>query len=97
MIKRLRETGALFFCKAVYQFSDGGFFVVLHKPICLNNPLNQIIIRHVDLLHDFEELLVLVPLDMGLSFPGTQPELGDVKFPADIGNGAVAWVRFAQA
>lgn len=32
MIKRLRETGALFFCKAVYQFSDGGFFFILHKP-----------------------------------------------------------------
>ena len=96
MIKRLRETGALFFCKAVYQFSDGGFFVVLHKPICLNNPLNQIIIRHVDPLHDFEELLVLVPLNMGVSFSGTQPELGDVKFTANVGNGTVTWVVFPR-
>ena len=42
--KRLRETGALFFCKAVYQFSDGGFFFILHKPICLDDPLDELIV-----------------------------------------------------
>ena len=45
--------------------------------------VNQIIVGHMNLLHDFQELLVLISFDVRFTFSSSQPQLGNIKLTAN--------------